>query len=181
LVWSLEKIGGTVSVFDLLTSTDRTFDDSTAASLEAWRSNRPRALISTGAVGTQPATTLTLWDDISGTKKVLIGPDIAGSPDSVLGADFDPTGTRIAIAAYSKIGEIEGSALNLIDLNGANRTVIVGSEGAQQVLWFRAGIVFTRRTATGGTDVMLIQPSGGTPVTLYSDPGQIGKLQFVSP
>ena len=49
------------------------------------------------------------------------------------------------------------------------------------MLWFRAGIVFTRRTASGGTDVLLIPPSGGTPVTLFSDPGQLGKLAFVSP
>ena len=97
------------------------------------------------------------------------------------GADFDPTGTRIVIAAYARIGGIKGSALNLIDLNGGNRTVISGSEGAQQVLWFRAGIVFTRKSASAGTDVLLIQPAGGTPVTLYSAPGEIGKLTFVSP
>jgi len=33
-------------------------------------------------------------------------------------ADFDPTGTRIVIAAYARIGAIDGSALNLVDLNG---------------------------------------------------------------
>jgi hypothetical protein len=124
---------------------------------------------------------LTLWDDISGAKRVLLGPDLPGSPTGVYGADFDPTGNRIVVSAYSKIGEIEGSALNLFDLNGASRTVLAGSEGAQQVLWFRAGIVYTRRTSSGGTEIMLIQPTGGTPVILYSDPGQIGKLTFVSP
>ena len=134
-----------------------------------------------GGGAAQPPGTLTPWDDIAGTKKTLLGPGIAGSPDGVYGADFDPTGTRIVIAAYARIGGIKGSALNLIDLNGGNRTVISGSEGAQQVLWFRAGIVFTRKSASAGTDVLLIQPAGGTPVTLYSAPGEIGKLTFVSP
>lgn len=181
LVWSYTRAGGSVAVFDLVTGTDRLFDDTLAASATAWRNARPRALVTVGGGAGQPPAQLVLWDDISGTKKTLLGPGIAGSPDGVYGADFDPTGTRIVIAAYSRIGGIEGSALNLIDLNGASRTVIAGTEGAQQVLWFRAGIVFTRRTATGGTDILLIQPSGGTPVILYSAPGEIGKLQFVSP
>ena len=181
LAWSYVRAGGSVSVFDLVTGTDRVFDDTTAATAVAWRVARPRALVSVGGGAGQPPAQLVLWDDINGAKKTLLGPDVAGSPDGVYGADFDPNGTRIVIAAYSRIGGIEGSALNLIDLNGANRTLVAGSEGAQQVLWFRAGIVFTRRTASGGTEVLLIQPSGGTPVTLYSAPGEIGKLTFVSP
>ena len=182
LGWAYVRAGGSVAVFDLVTGTDRVFDDTTSASVETWRVARPRALVLVGGGGAGPPPgTLVLWDDVSGTKKTLLGPGIAGSPDGVYGADFDPTGSRIVIAAYARIGAIDGSALNLIDLNGANRTVIAGSEGAQQVLWFRAGIVFTRKSASGGTDVLFIQPAGGTPVTLYSDPGQIGKLTFVSP
>jgi len=181
LVWSFVRAGGSANVLDLGSGTDRAFDDTTAGSVVAWRTTRPRALVAVGGGAAQPPGTLALWDDIAGTKKVLLGPDVAGSPDGVYGADFDPTGTRIVIAAYSRIGAFEGSALNLIDPAGGGRTIIAGSEGAQQVLWFRAGIVFTRRSATGGTDVLIIQPSGGTAVTLYSDPGQIGKLTFVSP
>ena len=182
LVWSAEQAGGTVNVFDLASGAERPFDDTTAATALAWREARPRALVAVGGGAGQPgARTLVLWDDVTGTKRTLLGPEIANSPDSVLAADFDPTGTRIVIVASSRIGELEGSALNLIDLSGKDRTVLAGSEGAQQVLWFRAGIVFTRRGVSGGTDILLISPSGGTPALLYSAPGEIGKLQFVSP
>lgn len=181
LVWSYVRAGGSAAVFDLVTGTDRVFDDTTAANIVAWRVARPRALVTVGGGAGQPPGALVLWDDVSGTKKTLLLRDLPGSPDGVYGADFDPTGTRIVIAAFSRIGDIEGSALNLTDLNGSTRTVITGSEGAQQVLWFRAGIVFTRRTATGGTDILLVQPTGGTPVLLYAAPGEIGKLAFVSP
>ena len=179
--YSYVRAGGSANILDLRTGTDRAFDDTTAASVLAWREARPRALVSVGGGAARPPGTLTLWDDIAGTKKVLLGPDKAGSPDGVGGADFDPTGTRIAVAASSKIGELESSALELIDLNGNGRTVITGTEGAEQVLWFRAGIVFTRKSASGGTDVLLIPPAGGTPVMLYSTPGAIGTLTFVSP
>jgi WD40 repeat protein len=181
LVWSSVRPGGTVTVLDLQSGTERAFEDTVAASLEAWRTSRPRALVASGASGLQAPTTLTLWDDVSGAKRILLGPDLPGSPTGVYGADFDPTGTRIVVVAYSRIGEIEGSALNLIDLNGLNRTVIAGSEGAQQVLWFRAGIAFARRSATGGTDLMIIQPAGGVPVTLVSAAGSLGRIAFVSP
>ena len=181
LVWSYVRAGGSAAVYELATGADRVFDDTTAATVVAWRVARPRALVTVGGGAGLPPGALVLWDDVSGTKKTLLSRDLAGSPDGVYGADFDPSGTRIVIAAYARIGGIEGSALNTIDLNGGNRTVIAGSEGAEQVLWFRAGIVFTRRAASGGTDVLLIPPSGGRPVTLFSDPGQVGKLAFVSP
>ena len=181
LSYSYVRAGGSANVLDLRTGTDRAFDDTTAAAVLAWREARPRALVSVGGGAARPPGTLTLWDDIAGTKKVLLGPDKAGSPDGVGAADFDPTGTRIAVAAYSKIRELESRALDLIDLNGTGRTVITGTEAAEQLLWFRAGIVFTRKSASGGTDVLLIPPTGGTPVTLYSAPGAIGTLTFVSP
>lgn len=182
LVFSYIRAGGSANVFDLASGTDRAFDDTTAASILSWRVARPRALVSVGGGAGQPSGTVTLWDDIAQTKRALLDRTIAGSPTGVYSADWDPTGTRIAVAAFSRTGTTDTSVLITMDANAAARQTVTGSDGAQGVLWFRAGIAYTRRAATGGTDIMLIQPAGGTPVTLFTDPGQLGgRLAFVSP
>jgi len=182
LVFSYGRSGGSADVLDLPSGTDRAYDDTAAASIAAWRATRPRALVLVGGGAGQPAPTLVLWDEIAGTKKTLLGATVPGSPTGVYGADFDATGTRVAVAVYNKIDGGEAlSAIHTMDANGGGRGPVAGTEGALSVLWFRAGIVYTKRNVAGGTDILLVQPTGGAPVILYSDPGQLGKLTFVSP
>jgi hypothetical protein len=181
LVWSYSRAGGSADVFDLASGTDRAFDDSTAASILAWRVARPRALVAVGGGAGGPPRQLSLWDDIARTARVLLGPGVAGSPDGIYSADWDPTGARLVVAAFTSGGTAGSSVLITMDANASARQTVTGSDGAQAVMWFRAGIAYTRRTAAGGTDLMLIQPSGGTPVTLFSDAGQLGRPTFVSP
>lgn len=182
LDFSYVRAGGSANVFDLLSGSDRAFDDNTAAGIVAWRSARPRALVTVGGGAGQPPGTLALWDDIAQTKRVLLDRAVAGSPSGVYSADWDPGGTRIAVAAFTRTGAADSSVLLTMDSTAGARQTVAGSDGAQGALWFRAGIVYPRHTASGGTEVMLINPAGGTPVTLFTALGQLGgRITFVSP
>lgn len=180
LAWSYTRAGGSVAVFDLQTGRDRAFDDDTAAAILSWRPTRPRALVAVGGGAGSAGGALVLWDDLATTRRVLI-PAQAGSPSGVLAADWDPTGTRIASAVTDRSGSSETSSLLTLDATGGARAAIAGTDGANAVLWLRAGIVFSRQSGSGGTDLVLVAPSGAAATVLYSDPGPLARLTFAAP
>jgi len=181
IVWGYIRAGGSTDVYDLQTGRDRAFDDDTSATPLAWRPTRPRALVAVGGGGAGLAGgSLVLWDDLAATSRVLI-PAQAAAPSGVLAADWDPTGTRIVAAVTDRTNGAETSSLLTFDAAGATRAALPGTDGANTVLWLRAGIVYGRATAARGTEILLISPSGSIPVVLYADDGPPGRLTFVAP
>jgi len=180
LAWSYTRAGGSADVFALQSGRDRAFDNDSGAAILSWRPVRPRALVKVGGGAGFAGGALVLWDDLAATSRVLV-PAQAGSPSGVLAADWDPTGSRIAAAVTERTGSTETSSLLTLDATGDERTAIAGTDGANAVLWLRSGIVFGRPTGSGGTDLVLVSPSGTGMTVIYSDTGPLSRLTFAAP
>ena len=184
LRWSRIRAGGSLDVLDLATGDDHQAHPNEAASEASWRSARPRALVVTGICCAGPVGgngTLWLWDDVAGTTEMLLGPK-SDPPVAAVAASWDPAGTRIVAVTYDRSsGFGTQSSLVTIDATGGDRKPLVGTEGAGRPLWTPGGIVFLRATAQGGTEIMLVSPAGGPPLSLYTDARPLGQIAFISP
>lgn len=176
LVLSQARQGGSLDVLDLNARTVRSGPD--GGFVEAWRPQRPRALVSIGgpAVG---RTSLELWDDLATTAAT---PAPLVTQSLVFGADWDPTATRVVVALSPGISGNQPPQLVLMDATGQNRTTLAGTDGASSPYWLRAGVVYLYTTSLARpTEVRLAQTTGTTaPKTLYSDTNLI-RLTYVSP
>jgi hypothetical protein len=174
LVLQKAQAGGSLDLLDLNTRVTRS--GPAGGALDAWRPNRPRALVSIGgpAVG---RTSLVLWDDLAqGTATTALV-----TQSLVFGSDWDPTATRVVVAAALGIAGNNRPQLITMDAAGQNRLTLAGTDGASNPSWLRAGIVYLWTSGLQNpTEVRLIQPAGGTPKTLYSDTN-ILRLTYVSP
>ena len=175
LVLSKVQAGGSVDVLDLTTRQTRTFGN-VGAAVQAWRTARPRALVSTGG----PAGglgQLFLWDDLAPSAS----PATVVAQLGIAGADWDPTGTKVAVAMPATAA---GGTPQLVtmDPNGQNRAPIAGTEGAVTPVWLRAGIAYLWRSEFAlPTEIRLADPGGaGGPRVLYKSDGLV-RLTFVSP
>ena len=184
LRWSRIRAGGSLDVLDLTTGDDRQAQPNEAASEASWRLARPRALVVTGICCAGPVGgngTLWLWDDVTGTTQMLLGPK-SDPPVAAAAASWDPAGTRIVAVIYDRSsGFGMQSSLVTIDAAGGDRKAVAGTDGASGPLWTAAGIVFVRATSQGGTEIMLVSPAGGTPQSLYTDARPLGRLALISP
>jgi hypothetical protein len=181
LVFARVRAGGSTDVLDLATGRDREFDRNTTSSSLAWRSARPRALVmSGGCCAGRPGGTLVLWDDLVGTRTELVGP--TATPSIAAGsADWDPTGTKIAVTIYERSGRVDAPAsIALTDASGGHRTTIPGTEGAGHLMWFPEGIVFSRFTSGRVTEIVLMSPAGDSLRVLYRWPDPSGLQSIVS-
>jgi len=184
LRWSRIRAGGSLDVLDLATGDDHQARPDEAASEASWRSARPRALVITGICCAGPVGgngTLWLWDDVTGTTEMLLGPK-SDPPVAAAAASWDPAGTGIVAVIYDRSsGFGTQSSLVTIDAAGGDRKAVAGTEGAGRPLWTPGGIVFIRATSQGGTEIMLVSPAGGAPLTLYTDARPLGQIALISP
>jgi hypothetical protein len=187
LVWSRIQAGGSVDVLDLTTGVDRTFDPTSATSDASWRAARPRGLVLTGVCCAGPAGgsgTLHLWDDVAGSATALLGPTFT-PPIAVGGADWDPSGTRIAVVAYDRAnGAFPTSAsIAILDPVSGVRQPVPGTDGAVQMRWLPSGIVYNTSVFGGPNDLILISPDGSGKTTLHHSTGQFpaGIAQVILP
>jgi len=174
LVLQKAQASGSLDLLDLNTRVTRS--GPAGGALDAWRPNRPRALVSIGgpAVG---RTSLVLWDDLA--QGTATTPLVTQS--LVFGSDWDPTATRVVVAAALGIAGNNRPQLITMDAAGQNRLTLAGTDGASNPSWLRAGIVYLWTSGLQNpTEVRMIQPAGGTPKTLYTDTN-ILRLTYVSP
>ncbi|HKC92041.1 MAG TPA: hypothetical protein VKE23_12030 [Candidatus Limnocylindria bacterium] len=183
VVFEHVRAGGSTDVLDLATGMTRTFNDNEASGDASWRIPSPRALVITGVCCAGPPGgngTLWLWDDVSGSRQLVLGP--GGTPPvAVDGADWNPSGTRIVASVYDRSkGTRSESSLVTVDPKGGAPTPIAETANGRVLRWISDGIVFVRMTAQGGTDVLLV-PAAGRPQLVYSDPRVLGRLTLVTP
>ena len=74
----------------------------------------------------------------------------------------------------------QDSSLITIDSRGGDRRPIAGTSGGHPIAWTPTGIVFVRQTPPSSAEIMLVSPSGGTPVTLYTSARLIGRFALIS-
>lgn len=184
LVFEHVRAGGSTDVLDLATGSTRTFNDNEVSGEASWRLSRPRALVLTGICCAGPPGgngTLWLWDDISGSRELILGP--TGTPRvAVDSADWDPGGTRLVASVYDRSQGTFGSesSLVIVDPKGGAPAAIPETANGHVLRWIGDGIVFVRTSAQGGTDVLLA-PGAGRPHVIYSDPRGLGRLTLVLP
>lgn len=182
LVLSRAIVSGYIDILDLNTRQLRSFQtpatlngERAGATVDSWRPQRPRALVSFG--GPAGGAQLFLWDDlaspVSSPKPIVQG--------SVNGADWDPTATRIVVSLSLPNGS---ARLVTMDASGQGQTPLEGTDGASSPYWLRAGIVYLFASTTAPTsagEVRLAQPAGtSAPKTLYRDIGLM-RLTYVTP
>lgn len=176
LVLSQVREGGSLEVLDLNTRAVRSGSD--GGFVEAWRPQRPRALVSIGgpAVG---RTSLVLWDDLATAPST---PASLATASLVFGADWDPAASRVVVALSSGTSGNQPPQLVVMDANGQNRTTLAGTDGASSPYWLRAGVVYLYATSFARpSEVRLAQPAGtAAPKTLFAD-ADIIRLTYVSP
>jgi hypothetical protein len=179
LVWARARAGGSADVLDLGTGANRGFDPGGPASAVSWREARPRALVLTGnCCAGLPGGALHLWDDVAGTETALLDPTAAPKL-AVSSADWDPSGTRIVAALFDRTaGAPSTASIVIVDpVTGARRPV-PGTDGAIQVRWLRAGIVYNTSAIGGSSELILVSPDGSAKSTLYRGdlPFRIGQV-----
>ena len=168
LVWERTQAGGSAEVLDLATGGNTTFTKSEGATSLAWRSARPRALVVTGVCCAGPPGgngTLHLWDDLAGTERILL--DRNSTPPVAAGsADWDPTGTKIAVSVYDRSnGFPDTASIEILDPVSGARRAVPGTTGASSVRWLQAGIVYSTDQRTA--ELFLVSVDGSTRVSLY--------------
>ena len=170
LVWARLREGGAVEVLDLISGQNRSFDETTTASVLSWRRGQPRALVMVGGCcAGRPGGSLALWDDVRGSSSTLMGVQ-STPPLDVTAAAWEPGGLRFAATIVLRTSSSLDGSMFVYDSTGRQLSAVAGAERAQQVLWLLMGIVFTRVTsASGSTEILLVQPAGGLPVSLYRD------------
>jgi len=169
LLWSRIRAGGAVEVLDLVSGQNRSFDETTTASLLSWRRAQPRALVMVGGCcAGRPGGSLALWNDATGSSKILIGAE-STPPTRVLSASWEPRGARFAAAIIESPTVDYFGTISIFDSDGRRLAALAGTEGTRQVLWLPMGIVFMRPRDTGGTEIMIVPESGGRPERIFED------------
>lgn len=182
LVLSRAVVSGYIDILDLNTRQIRSFQTPAAltgeragASVDSWRPQRPRALVSFG--GPAGGTQLYLWDDLAPPVSAL-KPIVRAF---VHGADWDPTATRIVASLTVPNGPPH---LVTMEASGQGETVVEGTDGASSPYWLRAGIVYLYASSAApgaASEIRLVQPTGASaPKTLYRDIGLV-RLTYVTP
>lgn len=180
LVWSRVQAGGSAEVLSLATGANFGFDPTITASVVAWRRDQPRALVITGNCCAGPGRgTLFVWDDAAGPRRAIYGTDLTPQ-EGVGSADWDPEGKRIVLSVYdTTISRDVSGPLLIMDENASGRTTIAGTEGATDVRWRSAGILYVKGTPTAGAELWLIPP-GGAPGMVFSG-GYLAAWKVVEP
>ena len=172
LIGADEFNGATVWAVDLATGQKISFGEHNSA-LWAWRSARPRGLVSALTnIAAPGAGYLSLWDGVTGAKTVLLSEPVAG-------ADFDPTGMRIVAAVTD--GADRQIRLAVLDADGSGRRVLAGTDNARLPLWTESGIAYATYVPAGPNEVRIVSPAGGGSRTLYTTMGTIQRMQLVTP
>jgi hypothetical protein len=169
LVWDRIRAGGAVEVLDLVSGQNRSFDETTTATLLSWRRAQPRALVMVGGCcAGRPGGSLALWNDATGSSKILIGA-ASTPPIRVLSASWEPRGARFAAAIIESPTIDYFGTISIFDSDGRRLAALAGTDGTRQVLWLPMGIVFVRPRDTGGTEIMIVPESGGQPSRIFED------------
>jgi hypothetical protein len=172
LIGADEFNGPTVWAIDLAMGQKVSFGEHYSY-LWAWRSTRPRALVSAFTnIAAPGAGYVALWDSVTGAKTTILREPIGG-------ADFDPTGTRIVVAITDAADKQSG--LLVMSADGSGRTKLAGSEYARWPLWTEGGIAYATYAPVGPNEVRIVAPSGGATRTLYASTGTIQRMQLVAP
>ena len=172
LIGADEFNGPTVWAMDLATGQKVSFGEHNSA-LWAWRSNRPRALVSALTNIAAPGSGyLALWDSVTGGKTTILSEPVAG-------ADFDPTGTRI-VAAITDPTDHQ-VRLSVMNTDGSGRSVLAGTDNARSPLWTESGIAYTTYVPAGPNEVRIVSPGGGASRTLYTTTSTIQRMQLIAP
>jgi hypothetical protein len=182
LVWGRIREGGAVEVLDLVSGQNRSFDESTTASVLSWRRTPPRALVMVGGCcGGPPGGSVALWDDVSGSSTMLLGVQ-STPPLGVTAAAWEPGGQRFAATIVLRTSSSFDTSMFIYDSAGRQLSAVAGADRAQQVLWLPMGIVFTRVTSAAGSfEILLVQAAGGLPVSLYRDANYVFIHSVVGP
>ena len=181
LVWDRIRAGGAVEVLDLASNVNHSFDETTAASVVSWRRAQPRALVGVGGCcAGRPGGSLALWNDATGSSKMLLGIQ-STPPVAVTSAAWEPNGARFAAAVVDRASVNSFGSVLIYDADGEQLAAVAATDGAQQVLWLPAGIVFTRASGSRGIEIVLASVNGGTQVSLYKDPSSIFIRSVVGP
>lgn len=180
LVWARIQAGGSAEVLDLATGRNASFDPTLVAVAAGWRQAQPRALVISGNCCVESGRgTLHLWDDQAGTRRAIYGTELTPQ-EGVGSADWDPEGKRIVVSVYdTTISRDISGPLVIMDENASGRTTVAGTEGAADVRWRRAGILYVRGTPTAGAELWLVQP-GGTPGMVFSG-GYLAAWKVITP
>jgi hypothetical protein len=170
LVWSRIRAGGAVEVLDLGSGQNRSFDETTDASVASWRDMQPRALVIVGGCcAGRPGGSLAIWDDDAGSSMILMGAQ-STPPVAVTAAAWEPGGQRFAAVVLDRPSNTLFGSIFIHDATGRRVSAVAGTDRAQQVLWPQPGIVFTRAPsiAEPGVEIVLVS-AGGLPLVLYRD------------
>lgn len=163
LVWGrLALEGANVLVLDLAGGVERALP-CCLARVEAWRSKRPRALL-TRHGGDPASSSLVLWDDLApSSERVLVARNA-----TVAGADWDPGLERLVAA----VGPASGpQRLAILDAEGRVLREVPGTEGAARPIWEPEGIAYVQwlpyEVAPGKEileprEVRFVDPNGAT-------------------
>lgn len=180
LVWARVQAGNSAEVLDLASGRNASFDTTLAATATGWRAAQPRALVVAGNCCVAPGRgTLYLWDDQAGTRKAIYGTELTAQ-EGVGSADWDTEGKRIVVAVFdTTISRDVPGPLVIMDENAAGRTTIAGTDGATDVRWMNAGIVYVKGTDAAGAELWLVPPSGG-PRVLFRG-GYLASWRLVAP
>lgn len=180
LVWARVQAGASAEVLDLATGRNSSFDPTVAAISAGWREAQPRALVIAGNCCVESGRgTLYLWDDGAGTRRAIYGTELTPQ-EGVGSADWDVEGKRIVMSVYdTTISRDIAGPLVIMDENATGRTAIAGTEGATDVRWTSAGILYIKGTATAGAELWLVAP-GGTPGVVFRG-GYLASWKVVAP
>ena len=171
LIGSDEFNGSTVWAMDLATGQEVSFGERNST-LWAWRSTKPRGLVSAFTnIAAPGAGYLSLWDGVTSAKTIIFSQPVAG-------ADFDPTGTRIVAAVADQADQ--QIRLAVMNADGSARTTLAGTDNARSPLWTTSGIAYDTFVPAGPNEVRIVSPSGGDSRTLYTTTGTIQRIQLVS-
>lgn len=180
LVWARVQAGASAEVLDLATGRNSSFDPTVAAIAAGWREAQPRALVIAGNCCVESGRgTLYLWDDRAGTRRAIYGTELTPQ-EGVGSADWDAEGKRIVMSVYdTTISRDIAGPLVVMDENAAGRTAIAGTEGATDVRWTSAGILYIKGTPTAGAELWLVPP-GGRPGMVFRG-GYLAAWKVVAP
>jgi hypothetical protein len=182
LVWGRQGLeGATVVVLDRSTRAERELG-CCLARIEAWRDERPRALV-TRHGGDVSSASLILWDDLApSSERLLYGPNAI-----VWGADWDPRSEGVVAAVGAEFGKQQ---LVIFNQAGIALETLSQTIGAARPRWEPEGIVYeqwlprdsgARRLVTEPREIRVIDSGGGDPQTLLSGRGSVRLVAVVRP
>jgi hypothetical protein len=181
LVWDRIRAGGAVEVLDLASGVNHSFDETTTAAVASWRRVQPRALVIVGGCcAGRPGGSLAIWNDATGSSKMLLGIE-STPPVAVTSAAWEPSGARFAAAVVDRASTGYFGSIFTYDADGRQLAAVAGTDGAERVMWLPMGIVFTRASGARGTEIVLTSETGRTQVSLSQGPSSIFIRSVVGP